>query len=31
MLRIHTTGRRTGAKRVAILGYFEEPRPPEQA
>jgi F420H(2)-dependent quinone reductase len=24
MLRIHTTGRRTGAERVAILGYFED-------
>jgi deazaflavin-dependent oxidoreductase (nitroreductase family) len=24
MLRIHTTGRKTGAKRVAILGYFED-------
>ena len=23
-LRLHTTGRRTGAKRVAILGYFED-------
>src|SRR5207244_6162330 len=23
MLRIHTTGRRTGVERVAILGYFE--------
>jgi len=23
-LRIHTTGRRTGAKRVAILGYYED-------
>ncbi|MFL5757579.1 MAG: nitroreductase family deazaflavin-dependent oxidoreductase [Chloroflexota bacterium] len=24
MLRIHTTGRRSGAKRTAILGYFED-------
>jgi deazaflavin-dependent oxidoreductase (nitroreductase family) len=24
MLRIHTTGRRTGAERIAILGYFED-------
>jgi len=24
MLRIHTTGRRTGVERVAILGYFED-------
>jgi deazaflavin-dependent oxidoreductase (nitroreductase family) len=24
MLRIHTIGRRSGAERVAILGYFEE-------
>jgi F420H(2)-dependent quinone reductase len=24
MLRIHTTGRRTGTKRTAILGYFED-------
>jgi deazaflavin-dependent oxidoreductase (nitroreductase family) len=24
MLTIHTTGRRTGAKRTAILGYFED-------
>ena len=23
-LRIHTTGRRTGAERVAILGYYED-------
>ena len=23
-LRIHTIGRRTGAKRIAILGYFED-------
>jgi deazaflavin-dependent oxidoreductase (nitroreductase family) len=23
-LRLHTTGRRTGAERVAILGYFED-------
>lgn len=24
MLRIHTTGRRSGAKRTAILGYYED-------
>ena len=24
MLRLHTTGRRTGAKRIAIIGYFED-------
>ena len=24
MLRIHTIGRRTGAERIAILGYFED-------
>jgi deazaflavin-dependent oxidoreductase (nitroreductase family) len=24
MLRLHTTGRRTGAKRMAILGYVED-------
>jgi deazaflavin-dependent oxidoreductase (nitroreductase family) len=24
MLRIHTRGRRTGAERIAILGYFED-------
>jgi deazaflavin-dependent oxidoreductase (nitroreductase family) len=24
LLRIHTTGRRTGAKRTAILGYYED-------
>jgi F420H(2)-dependent quinone reductase len=24
MLRIHTTGRRSGAKRIAILGYYED-------
>jgi len=24
MLRLHTVGRRTGAQRVAILGYFED-------
>jgi deazaflavin-dependent oxidoreductase (nitroreductase family) len=24
MLRIHTTGRRSGAKRTAMLGYFED-------
>jgi len=23
-LRLHTTGRRTGAKRIAIIGYFED-------
>ena len=24
LLRIHTTGRRSGAERIAILGYFED-------
>ena len=24
MMRIHTTGRRTGGERVAILGYYED-------
>jgi len=24
MLRLHTTGRRTGAKRIAIIGYYED-------
>jgi deazaflavin-dependent oxidoreductase (nitroreductase family) len=24
MLRLHTVGRRTGAERIAILGYFED-------
>ena len=24
MMRLHTTGRRTGAERVAILGFFED-------